>query len=200
MLAGHKQPYLTPEAASLLTDALSARRRIFVTGKAATGKTTLVECLADLIGRKDGITSVEVVPQIVFCPGRDVQLVDGKGSAPKAWPSTSEMKDRLLLVNDLTMNGEQLGPEALRTAALGRGCLMSSSFARPNSQNETGHLAERMAHRLREWLSEPLSSIDMIVCVDNRRTRWWIESDGPPGPWIESVWDLSADWKLTRRL
>jgi energy-coupling factor transporter ATP-binding protein EcfA2 len=201
MLVGHEQTHLTPEAVSLLKDAVSRRRRILVTGKVGTGKTTLVECLADLLGKTDGITSDEVVNEIWFRPGRDIREVDTKQAAPKTWPTAAEMKDRLLLVNDLTMNGEQLGPGALTTAAFAKGCLMSSPFiSGTKGLDEPGHMAERMTRRLREWSDGAPSVIDMIVCVDNPRVGWWIESNGSPGSWIESIWDLSSDWKLTRQV
>jgi energy-coupling factor transporter ATP-binding protein EcfA2 len=198
MLLHSKRTHLTQEAASALKDAVSARRRIVVTGKTGTGKTTLVECLADLLEQRDGITSVEVINEIRFRPGRDLHVIETKQAAPKTWPDAAAMKNRLLLVNDLTMNGERLGPGALKTAALAKGCLMSSPYV--NGLEEPGHKAERMTWRLQEWSDGAPSVIDMIVCVDNPRVGWWIESDGPPGPWIESIWDVSPDWKLTRRV
>lgn len=110
-----EQGSLTSEAAEFLRAAILARKNILISGGTGTGKTTLLNCLSDCIGKKERIVTVEDTAELQIAHEHVVRLETKykNSEGGEEYTIRDLVKNALRMRPDRIIVGECRGGEAL---------------------------------------------------------------------------------------
>lgn len=166
-----------PSTASRLAAAVSARRNLLVTGGTATGKTTLLAALLDLVPQSERIITIEDVAELRLVHPHRVALEARQPNAEGAGEVTLErlLREALRMRPDRIVLGECRGPElATMLSALNTGhdggaaTLHASSIAGVPARLEAlGALAGLDPSALAR---QAVSALDLVVHLERKES------------------------------
>lgn len=194
---------VSPDQERFLFKAVERRQRILVTGATASGKTTMVNRLAELIPWQQPVLLVEDVPEIVLSASRPVRRWEGNlyyGLDPiTPLPKDGDIPENGWLVMS-EISTHHVGQWALKTALVTGGALLATH---PNiTRNlEPWSDAECALTKVASWskpswtpveqVPDMAPSVDAIVCMETK-TSSRLRA-------VESCWQILPDWSLLRR-
>lgn len=166
-----------PSTASRLVAAVSARRNLLVTGGTATGKTTLLAALLDLVPQSERIITIEDVAELRPAHPHRIALEARQPNAEGAGEVTLErlLREALRMRPDRIVLGECRGPElATMLSALNTGhdggaaTLHASSIAGVPARLEAlGALAGLDPPALAR---QAVSALDLVVHLERKES------------------------------
>lgn len=172
---------VTTAAAEFLRACVLARRNILISGGTGTGKTTLLNCLADFIPQKERIVTIEDTAELQISKQHVVRLEVKQANAEGngAYTIHDLVKNSLRMRPDRIIIGECRGGEALdMLQAMNTGHEGSLTTIHANSPKDVQLRLEVMVRTAADLPVESIhrqiaSAVDLVVqltrCRDGRR-------------------------------